>query len=472
MANAKFAYYFSDYRGKEKRAHDNLRFFADALKRHGQFFGVFRYQFDFLKNNPRFTDLSLYYLYDHLPKLTAEQVSLLESEYCIPFSTVRMMTVVSRVRYPNISALPSDMEFAQIVASWVKFFKEKKPDVFICGLMDDYVGIIGMEVARKMGVKTSVLFSGGVYSGEYLLADINYLPAFYRKFSKKELAFASIKATEGLTASKVMNANISKVFSKWFDLTALWMAPKMISAIFTSIYGYYFVIPKLERKMWLSTFELIGRQTKYFVRSQISKFYFKEEPVAGEKFVFFPLHFTDDAAIVTAVPFLNQINAAEELARSLPDGWKLYIKAHPHWKCADLKIPDMRRLRAIPNARLIKYDVGAKDLIRASCYTVVINSTVGYECLALRKKVFTLGNFYPSDIIPHLNNPKDIIALQSHKFDWVKISDFMGNVYLHGVRCPPDLFAFGSLNQEIANQLADAINEFRKSNHKIGPRVW
>lgn len=469
---AKFAYYFSDYRGKEKRAHDNLRFFADALRRHGQFFGVFRYQFDFLKNNPRFSDLSLYYLYSHLPKLTKEQVSLLESEYCIPFSTVRMMTVVSRVRYPNVQALPSDYEFAQIVASWVKFFKEKKPDVFICGLMDDYAGIIGMEVARKMGVKTAVLFSGGVYSGEYLLADINYLPAFYRKFSRQQLSMGSQKATEGLTASKVMNANISKVFSKWFDLTALWMAPKMIAAIFTSLYGYYFAIPKLERKMWLSTFELMGRQTKYFMRSQISKLYFNGEPVEGEKFVFFPLHFTDDAAIVTAVPFLNQIDAAIELARCLPAGWKLYIKAHPHWKCADLKLQDMQRLRAIQNARLIKYSVGAKDLIRQGQFTVVINSTVGYECLALRKKVFTLGNFYPSGIIPHLDSPKDIIRLQSHKFDWEKISDFMGNVYLHGVRCPPELFAFGSFNQEIADNLADAIEEFRKSNLKVGPRVW
>lgn len=469
---ASFAYYFSDYRGKERRGRDNLRFFADALSRHGKFCGVFRYKFDFLKNNPRFEDLSLYYLYEHLPKLSAAQVAELEQQCAIPFSTIRMMTVVSRVRYPNVQALPSDYEFAQITAAWVKFFREKKPDVFICGLMDDYAGIIGMEVARKMGVKTAVLFSGGVYSGEYLLADINYLPVFYRKFSRQQLSEASKKATEGLTATKVMNANISKVFSRWFDLTALWMVPSMIGAFFTSLYGYYFRIPKIERKMWLSTFELIARQTKYFIRSQISKLYFNEEPVAGEKFVFFPLHFTDDAAIVTAVPFLNQIDAAEGLARCLPSGWKLYIKAHPHWKCADLKISDMRRLAAVQNARLIKYDVGAKDLIRQGQFTVVINSTVGYECLALKKKVFTLGNFYPNDVIPHLDNPKDLLKLQSHKFDWKKIGQFMGNVYLHGVRCPPELFAYGAFNEEIANNLADAIEEFRKSNLKPGPRVW
>ena len=470
---AKFAYYFSAYRVKKENEEGSQSFklLADALAKYGTFELVYRYSIPFLRQS-RFSSMKKYYLYDHLPKLTQEQVSLLESEYCIPFSTVRMMTVVSRVRYPDTSNLPTDMEFAQIVASWVKFFKEEKLDVFICGLMDDYAGIIGMEVARKMGVKTVVLFSGGVYSGEYLLCDINYLPAFYRKYSKKELDAASIKATEGLTATKVMNATISKVFSKWFDLSAVWHIPSKIGAAIASLYGYYFEIPKIERKMWLSTFELIMRQTKYFIRSQISKLYFKEGPVAGEKFVFFPLHFTDDAAIVTAVPFLDQINAAEELARSIPAGWKLYIKAHPHWKCADLKLRDMGRLRAIPNARLIKYDVGAKDLIRASRYTVVINSTVGYECLALKKKVFTLGNFYPGDAIPHLSNPREIIPLSNHKFDWDKISEFMGNVYLHGIRCPPELFAYGSLNEEIAKQLAASIDEFRKSDMKLGPRVW
>ena len=75
---AKFAYYFSAYRVKKENEEGSQSFklLADALAKYGTFELVYRYSIPFLRQS-RFSSMKKYYLYDHLPKLTQEQVSLL-----------------------------------------------------------------------------------------------------------------------------------------------------------------------------------------------------------------------------------------------------------------------------------------------------------------------------------------------------------------------------------------------------------
>ena len=451
---AKFAYYFSAYRAKTAAAFDSMKLLANSLSKHGSFDAVFRYRY---KTEPPLPGVGRTYLYQNLRKLTDAQVSDLENKYLPPYSTIRIMTQVSRNRYPNVSNLPDDYTLAQIADAWVRFFNEKKPDMFVCGLMDDYAGIIGMEVARSMGIRTVLLFFGGLYSCQYLLADNNFLPIFYKDFPEKEIADAYKKARDGIVNRDILNPQQKETFDTMNNLASIWNFFYMVKNFVSSVKGYYFDIPAVERKMWMSPYELTRRQVRYFVRPPIMQFIFNKRPKEGERFVFFPLHFQDDAALIGAVPFVSQVDVIEELAKVMPHGVKLYVKPHPHWKCADMKLSDAQRMSRLRNVVLLRPEINAKDLIRKCEAVVMINSSVGYEALVLKKKIFSLGNFFPPDIIPRISQPRELVKRWGTIPDWKKVERYIGLHYLHGIVAEKEKYTWGALDNMLSEAFADAI---------------
>lgn len=454
MAKAKFAYYFSAYRAKDSSAFDSMKSLAKALGKHGSFDAVFRYRY---RTEPSLPGVNRTYLYQNLRKLSEAEVSDIERKYLPPYNLIRIMTQVSRNRYPDVSNLPDDYIMAQIADAWVRFFKEKKPDLFICGLMDDYAGIIGMEVARSMNMRTVLLFFGGLYSCQYMLADNNFLPIFYRDFTDRQIAEAYKHARDGIVNREILNPQQKETFDAMNNLASAWNFVWMVRNFFSSVKGYYFDIPPVERKMWMSPFELTRRQVRYFVRPPIMQFIFSKRPQEGEKYVFFPLHFQDDAALIGAVPFVSQVEIIEELAKVMPHGMKLYVKPHPHWKCADMTLSDAQRMNHLSNVVLLRPEINAKDLIRNCEAVVMINSSVGYEALVMKKKIFSLGNFFPPDIIPRLSQPRDLAKCWGTAPDWKKVERYIGLHYLHGIIADKEKYAWGKLDEGLSEAFADAI---------------
>ncbi len=119
-----------------------------------------------------------------------------------------------------------------------------------------------------------------------------------------------------------------------------------------------------------------------------------EPPVRGEKYVFFPLHFQPEMTTLVLGPYaVNQIAVVENLAKTLPIDHRLYVKEHK----ASLGRREMgyyRRLRAIPNVRLISPYADSHDLILQSSAVCVISSTVGWEALLYEKPVISMGDVF------------------------------------------------------------------------------
>ena len=457
----RFAHYLAAHRVKNPEQYDNTVLLAKALSEYGEAELVFRYRHDYF-DQANFGKAGTYFIYDNMPPALSEaEVSQIERKYLPPYNVLRLMTNVSRARYPCVEKVFNDQESAQIAASWVRFFNERKPDVFLGGLLDDYVGLVGQAVAERMGIAVILIFSGGVVSGQYTLCGPDYLPLFYKKLSKKEINAGCSKAVRCLVAPEVLNPNIARVYGRYHNLASVKNMCLLLAASLESVKAYYFnpSRPRLEQKLWFSPFELAVRQAKYFIRTLIGGRSFSQMPRKGERYVFFPLHFTNDAAIVMAMPFANQVRMVKEFANLLPHGLKLYIKPHPHWKCADMSLSDIRELSRIPNLRLIRADVNARELIRGSELVVIINSSVGFESLALKKRVFSFGNFYPPDVIPRFANPRDIIGSWDRDLDWKKAEEFLGRMYLHGIRCNEDDFAIGAFNGKVSKSLAKAAYE-------------
>lgn len=119
---------------------------------------------------------------------------------------------------------------------------------------------------------------------------------------------------------------------------------------------------------------------------------FYSKPQENEKYLFFPLHVPDDAQIPVRAPlFLQQDALVDWIARSLPDGYMLYVKEHPNF-IGKYPLSFYRRIAKTDRVRFVPPYVHPHLLIKQSQAVVTINSTAGFESLLYHKPVIVLGH--------------------------------------------------------------------------------
>lgn len=135
-----------------------------------------------------------------------------------------------------------------------------------------------------------------------------------------------------------------------------------------------------------------------------------EEPVEGERFVFFPLHDQPEMTTLVLAPFhIDQVALIENIAKSLPIDHLLYVKEHKA-SLGRRAWGYYERIRRIPNVRLISPYWDSHDLIKRSSAVCVISSTVGWETLLYEKPLVTFGEvFYNAfDQVRHVRALPDL----------------------------------------------------------------
>ncbi len=122
---------------------------------------------------------------------------------------------------------------------------------------------------------------------------------------------------------------------------------------------------------------------------------FFEQPDPNEEYVFFGLHYQPEASTLVWAPFyVDQPSLVERIAKSLPVGQRLYVKEHP-FAVGRRSLAEYRRLRRIPQVKLISPYVDSHSLIQKASCVVTINGTVGWEAMMYEKPVVTFGRgFY------------------------------------------------------------------------------
>lgn len=125
---------------------------------------------------------------------------------------------------------------------------------------------------------------------------------------------------------------------------------------------------------------------------QVRKLY--QDPVAGERYLLYPLHFHPESSTsILAGAWLDEYEVLRNIAFNLPEGLRLYIKDHVSaWAYPNLDF--YRRLLALPNVRLLPPEAPTKKLIRCAEAVITLTSTVGYEALLLKRRVFLFGEVF------------------------------------------------------------------------------
>lgn len=144
---------------------------------------------------------------------------------------------------------------------------------------------------------------------------------------------------------------------------------------------------------WLSVNNMPWKKIKNLINYKIEHIKFVEKIPEGEKFLFYPFHLEPESVVLYLADGLykNQIKLIENVAASLPPGYYLYVKDHPH-EFAYRDAVDYERLMKIPNVRLLSRSFPAKAIIAQSEGVVTLNGTAGFEALLMGKQVYCFGH--------------------------------------------------------------------------------
>ena len=114
----------------------------------------------------------------------------------------------------------------------------------------------------------------------------------------------------------------------------------------------------------------------------------------NEKFILFALHQEPESSLLIGAPFYtNQLEIVRQIAKSLPIGFKLYVKEHFSQELREWReISYYKEILEIPNVRLYHPISNTKELIKKSSLVISISGTSGLEAAFFQKPSIVMTN--------------------------------------------------------------------------------
>lgn len=155
--------------------------------------------------------------------------------------------------------------------------------------------------------------------------------------------------------------------------------------------------------------------------------------IDDERFIFFPLHTEPERTLLIDAPFhTDQSEVIKKIVKSLPIGYKLYVKEHSSmlsrgWR----KTSYYKQLMDLPNVVLVHPLVPPKEILQKCSLVVTITGTAGLEATYYGKNSIVFGNVLYSDLscVTTVKNFEDLPtairnALQ-RKVDFAEVHAFV-----------------------------------------------
>jgi hypothetical protein len=191
----------------------------------------------------------------------------------------------------------------------------------------------------------------------------------------------------------------------------------------------------------LIKYSLLGLKTK--IRKSFIDKNLQYQIYPNEKFILFTLHQEPERVLLIGAPlYTNQLEIIRQIAKSLPIGFKLYVKEHFSQELREWReISYYKEILEIPNVRLYHPTSNIKELIEKSSLVISISGTSGLEAAFFQKPSIVMADLgytiLPSvqklDSIENLSNlikngldmkveandlNKYLTILEEHSFDF------------------------------------------------------
>jgi capsule polysaccharide modification protein KpsS len=154
------------------------------------------------------------------------------------------------------------------------------------------------------------------------------------------------------------------------------------------------------------------------------------------KSVYFPLHVEPERSLILIAPFyLNQIELITNIAKSIPVGYKLYVKEHVGMSTYGWRdIQFYKQILDLPNVRLVHPSVSSDEILKECSLVVTIAGTAGFEALFYNKPVIVFADVSYMSIPPvtKIENiedlPNTIRSILNEKVDVSKLNEYVNRV--------------------------------------------
>lgn len=384
-------------------------------------------------------------------KLDMDYIRSFEKEYGIPNLWPYIITdrcIMRNVPKESFSYTPAYdhegmLKLIQVMSKAILHMLDaEKPDVVIFPLVGSMGVQLLYEIAKKRGIKMLFILAARV-DDRVLICDNAYndfsnilkqakpteedrknAKAFLSRFTgEKEVRY------DGIPGAKKVNNPLGFLWKEvggWIEYvwkyyqTQSYLKKNKMARDYTQQSPYYYSKNRLKR---LGN-RLIGHRGIF------------ENAQWNEDFVYFPLHVEPEIAVQVWAPYYdNQIEICRAIAKSLPAGYKLYVKEHPAM-LYERKRSYYEKLKRIPNLRLIDPFIGSQKVIKHCKAVYTITGTAGMEAFLMGKPVLTFGSVMYNAIISVKKigkihdlpfETKDM--LENYKFDREEAVDFLSGLY-------------------------------------------
>lgn len=301
----------------------------------------------------------------------------------------------------------------------VKFLEEAKPDFIVFSVISNLSSSLLYEVARKKGIKTFLIYDSRLENKQmlaesydkhpYLYQSIEYIKnhpddgevkkyyeqakTFLQTFQDKPFYYMKYSEAEDKFSKK--SANFLHHFNFFQPRNFL----QSIGWFFRAYYIYFSNKFKDKRdystiKPWWETWDKLVRKGR-ILRGYRDLY---DEVDLQADYVYFALHTEPEALFPYSAPFYtDQQWVIEQVARSLPLHYKLYVKDHP--LMYGLRPRNYyKAIKKIPNVKLIDPSVDSMKLSQNSKMLITVTGTAGWEALLLKKPVIVFGTVFYSGL--------------------------------------------------------------------------
>jgi len=317
----------------------------------------------------------------------------------------------------NMSYKFKDNEILFIIEQECRFFEkildEIKPDFFLIGTTDSHHTHLISELcrAKKIRVLHTVPSRFGI---RYIIneqedildfkltpkkespkidpKDFEEIQNYYKKFDSLKLA------------NDLMGK--AKAVPIWRKIKAYLQALSSIDSDDVEHFSRYGVT-RWNQVNKVPMIVLRKRYLNFFINRNLTKDVDKTKP-----FIYFPLHSEPERTLLIAAPFYtNQLEVVTHLARSIPVGYKLYVKDHPVSPLKGYrKTSFYKEIMNHPNVVLLHPSVKREDVLPFCSLVATISGTAALEAALFGKPSIVFADTV-FDMLPSVFRVKAIEEL-------------------------------------------------------------
>ncbi|MCR4923885.1 MAG: hypothetical protein K5931_07770, partial [Lachnospiraceae bacterium] len=309
--------------------------------------------------------------------LDMDYINMLEREYT-HFKNLNMQLMCSQENtrhyhwryYWSLTDYDENMYWLELnYKNILRIMDEFKPDMILDFDNAELQRTIINEVAYKRGIPyITVEYSKfGYYKYPTFQNTIGIDPYVEKKYkenlkkSKEELSEMYDYILDYRAKSSIMNKEFAGTVTSQYERDSLIWILRVMHGKWN--YFWNMDITNHNLKLKRSNKILYAPSVPYFFhylqvmlrrRKYMGKNKLFENPVEGEDYVYMPLHLIPESTVfVKASYYVDECNLIEQVSKSLPAGWKLYVKEHQAM-LGERGLEFYKKVKELHNVRLVQ----------------------------------------------------------------------------------------------------------------------